>query len=184
MGLDRLVLDPVIRTGLLSSELCSFLYHSSDGSSHTLALITAAKPFCPLNFHHRTTTSCLSLHLGPFTDVVTTNLKLGNPTDRNVCFKVKTTAPRRYCVRPNSGVIDAGASLNVSGKSWVWRSWVGSEGPKPRPSSEWVCSGLCRGLQTSLHLSHCPAQGKSLVLPPLAFHNPCLFVLMPAASTP
>lgn len=51
---------------------------------------------------------------GPFTNVVTTNLKLGNPTDRNVCFKVKTTAPRRYCVRPNSGVIDAGASINVS----------------------------------------------------------------------
>ncbi|XP_030069423.1 vesicle-associated membrane protein-associated protein B/C [Microcaecilia unicolor] len=51
---------------------------------------------------------------GPFTDVVTTNLKLGNPTDGNVCFKVKTTAPRRYCVRPNSGVIDAGSSVNVS----------------------------------------------------------------------
>lgn len=51
---------------------------------------------------------------GPFTDVVTTNLKLGNPTDRSVCFKVKTTAPRRYCVRPNSGVIDAGATVNVS----------------------------------------------------------------------
>ncbi|XP_075624373.1 vesicle-associated membrane protein-associated protein B/C isoform X3 [Balearica regulorum gibbericeps] len=51
---------------------------------------------------------------GPFTDVVTTNLKLGNPTDRNVCFKVKTTAPRRYCVRPNSGIIDAGTSINVS----------------------------------------------------------------------
>ncbi|XP_024895496.1 vesicle-associated membrane protein-associated protein B/C isoform X1 [Pteropus alecto] len=51
---------------------------------------------------------------GPFTDVVTTNLKLGNPTDRSVCFKVKTTAPRRYCVRPNSGVIDAGAAVNVS----------------------------------------------------------------------
>uniref|UniRef100_A0A8C6RXY1 MSP domain-containing protein n=1 Tax=Nannospalax galili TaxID=1026970 RepID=A0A8C6RXY1_NANGA len=44
---------------------------------------------------------------GPFTDV-TTNLKSGNPTDRNVCFKVKTTAPRRYCVWPNSGVTDAG----------------------------------------------------------------------------
>lgn len=52
---------------------------------------------------------------GPFTDVVTANLKLANPTDRNVCFKVKTTAPRRYCVRPNSGVIDAGTSINVSG---------------------------------------------------------------------
>uniref|UniRef100_A0A8C4JKU6 MSP domain-containing protein n=1 Tax=Dromaius novaehollandiae TaxID=8790 RepID=A0A8C4JKU6_DRONO len=50
----------------------------------------------------------------PFTDVVTTNLKLGNPTDRNVCFKVKTTAPRRYCVRPNSAIIDAGTSINVS----------------------------------------------------------------------
>ncbi|KTG33411.1 hypothetical protein cypCar_00025877, partial [Cyprinus carpio] len=51
---------------------------------------------------------------GPFTDVVTTTLKLANPTDRSVCFKVKTTAPRRYCVRPNSGVIDAGTSINVS----------------------------------------------------------------------
>ncbi|KAM9350506.1 vesicle-associated membrane protein-associated protein B-like isoform 2-T2 [Symphorus nematophorus] len=51
---------------------------------------------------------------GPFTDVVTATLKLTNPTDRNVCFKVKTTAPRRYCVRPNSGIIDAGTSINVS----------------------------------------------------------------------
>lgn len=53
--------------------------------------------------------------IGPFTDVVTSTLKLANPTERNVCFKVKTTAPRRYCVRPNSGVIDAGTSINVSG---------------------------------------------------------------------
>ncbi|XP_053308711.1 vesicle-associated membrane protein-associated protein B/C [Spea bombifrons] len=51
---------------------------------------------------------------GPFTDVVTTNLKLTNPIDKNVCFKVKTTAPRRYCVRPNSGVIEPGSSVNVS----------------------------------------------------------------------
>lgn len=54
---------------------------------------------------------------GPFTDVVTTNLKLKNPSDRRVCFKVKTTAPRRYCVRPNSGVIDAGATVVISGTS-------------------------------------------------------------------
>ncbi|NXS07700.1 VAPA protein, partial [Neodrepanis coruscans] len=53
---------------------------------------------------------------GPFTDVVTTNLKLRNPSDRKVCFKVKTTAPRRYCVRPNSGIIDPGSSVIVSGK--------------------------------------------------------------------
>ncbi|KAJ0064128.1 hypothetical protein NL108_000983 [Boleophthalmus pectinirostris] len=51
---------------------------------------------------------------GPFTDVVTATLRLTNPSHRNVCFKVKTTAPRRYCVRPNSGVIDTGTSVNVS----------------------------------------------------------------------
>ncbi|XP_051944283.1 VAMP (vesicle-associated membrane protein)-associated protein A, like [Hippocampus zosterae] len=51
---------------------------------------------------------------GPFTDVVTTNLKLKNPSERRVCFKVKTTAPRRYCVRPNSGIIEAGAAVNIS----------------------------------------------------------------------
>ncbi|XP_047293884.1 vesicle-associated membrane protein-associated protein A isoform X1 [Homo sapiens] len=50
----------------------------------------------------------------PFTDVVTTNLKLRNPSDRKVCFKVKTTAPRRYCVRPNSGIIDPGSTVTVS----------------------------------------------------------------------
>ncbi|KAK6491107.1 vesicle-associated membrane protein-associated protein A-like isoform X1 [Huso huso] len=51
---------------------------------------------------------------GPFTDVVTTNLKLKNPSDRKVCFKVKTTAPRRYCVRPNSGMIEPGSFIIVS----------------------------------------------------------------------
>lgn len=79
---------------------------------------------------------------GPFTDVVTTNLKLGNPTDRNVCFKVKTTAPRRYCVRPNSGVIGAGAAVNVSGKSETG-GWAGGlqrhQGPVGFPKAS-VCS--------------------------------------------
>uniref|UniRef100_H3DBL6 Vesicle-associated membrane protein-associated protein A n=1 Tax=Tetraodon nigroviridis TaxID=99883 RepID=H3DBL6_TETNG len=51
---------------------------------------------------------------GPFTDVVTTNLKLKNPSERKICFKVKTTAPRRYCVRPNSGMIDPGATVVIS----------------------------------------------------------------------
>ncbi|KAI2668035.1 Vesicle-associated membrane protein-associated protein A [Labeo rohita] len=51
---------------------------------------------------------------GPFTDVVTSYLKLKNPSDKKVCFKVKTTAPRRYCVRPNSGIIDPGATLAIS----------------------------------------------------------------------
>lgn len=51
---------------------------------------------------------------GPFNDVVTATLKLDNPSDKKVCFKVKTTAPKRYCVRPNSGVIDPQGTVNVS----------------------------------------------------------------------
>lgn len=43
---------------------------------------------------------------GPFSDVVTSNLTLKNPTNTTVIFKVKTTAPKQYCVRPNSGVLD------------------------------------------------------------------------------
>uniref|UniRef100_A0A4W5KNL4 Vesicle-associated membrane protein-associated protein A n=1 Tax=Hucho hucho TaxID=62062 RepID=A0A4W5KNL4_9TELE len=64
--------------------------------------IVVIEPPCDLKFK------------GPFTDVVTTNLKLKNPSDRKVCFKVKTTAPRRYCVRPNSGMIESGATVTVS----------------------------------------------------------------------
>jgi len=51
---------------------------------------------------------------GPFKDVVTTILKLQNPSDKKVCFKVKTTAPKRYCVRPNCGLIDPNESVNVA----------------------------------------------------------------------
>ncbi|NP_001191451.1 vesicle-associated membrane protein/synaptobrevin-binding protein [Aplysia californica] len=51
---------------------------------------------------------------GPFTDVVTADLKLSNPTDRRICFKVKTTAPKRYCVRPNSGILEPKTSIAVA----------------------------------------------------------------------
>lgn len=51
---------------------------------------------------------------GPFNEVVTADLKLTNPSDRKVCFKVKTTAPKRYCVRPNSGVLEPKNSVTVS----------------------------------------------------------------------
>ncbi|KAL7080570.1 hypothetical protein ACQ4LE_000439 [Meloidogyne hapla] len=44
---------------------------------------------------------------GPFTEYVNTNLTLANPSSRDVYFKVKTTAPKFYCVRPNSGIIKA-----------------------------------------------------------------------------
>lgn len=51
---------------------------------------------------------------GPFTDVITTYLDLTNPSDRQVCFKVKTTAPKQYCVRPNSGIIPSKGSAKVA----------------------------------------------------------------------
>jgi hypothetical protein len=51
---------------------------------------------------------------GPFTEVVTTKLKLSNPTNERVVFKVKTTAPKQYCVRPNSGLIEPHKSQEVS----------------------------------------------------------------------
>lgn len=51
---------------------------------------------------------------GPFKDVVTTILKLSNPSNQVVCFKVKTTAPKRYCVRPNCGLINPDESVNVA----------------------------------------------------------------------
>ena len=56
---------------------------------------------------------------GPFTQIVTSELSLKNPSARRVLFKVKTTAPKRYCVRPNSGVLDPGASAVVSGIVFV-----------------------------------------------------------------
>lgn len=57
---------------------------------------------------------------GPFNEVVTSHLHLSNPSDKRVCFKVKTTAPRRYCVRPNSGFIDSNGSITISGKIESW----------------------------------------------------------------
>lgn len=51
---------------------------------------------------------------GPFKDVVTTILKLTNPSNEVLCFKVKTTAPKRYCVRPNCGLIKPDESVNVA----------------------------------------------------------------------
>lgn len=51
---------------------------------------------------------------GPFNDVVTSHLKLSNPTDKRICFKVKTTAPKRYCVRPNSGILEPKQAVQVA----------------------------------------------------------------------
>ncbi|RWS31381.1 VAMP-associated protein involved in inositol metabolism-like protein [Leptotrombidium deliense] len=51
---------------------------------------------------------------GPYSEVVTSYLKITNPSTRRVCFKVKTTAPKRYCVRPNNGIIDAKGQATIA----------------------------------------------------------------------
>jgi len=51
---------------------------------------------------------------GPFTQPVTSSMKLKNPSDKSVCFKIKTTAPRRYCVKPNSGAIEPQGEMAVA----------------------------------------------------------------------
>lgn len=43
---------------------------------------------------------------GPFSEApVTSYIILTNPTSHKVFYKIKTTAPKRYCVRPNAGCI-------------------------------------------------------------------------------
>lgn len=39
---------------------------------------------------------------------------LKNPTDQSILFKIKTTAPKRYCVRPNSGLLEPNQHLEVA----------------------------------------------------------------------
>jgi len=51
---------------------------------------------------------------GPFTQAVHSYMKLKNPSDRKVCFKIKTTAPKRYCVKPNSGVVDPNSEVQIA----------------------------------------------------------------------
>lgn len=50
----------------------------------------------------------------PFTVEVAETLRIKNPNTHPVTFKVKTTAPKQYCVRPNSGRIEPGRDVEVS----------------------------------------------------------------------
>ncbi|KAF2077166.1 hypothetical protein CYY_001551 [Polysphondylium violaceum] len=49
----------------------------------------------------------------PFSGVIGNELKLINTSDHILAYKVKTTAPARYCVRPNTGIIPPGKTIEV-----------------------------------------------------------------------
>ncbi|CAH1964051.1 unnamed protein product [Acanthoscelides obtectus] len=51
---------------------------------------------------------------GPFVVPVTSYMKLTNPSDKTVMFKIKTTAPKKYCVRPNAGILDPNSSIQIA----------------------------------------------------------------------
>ncbi|XP_055617097.1 vesicle-associated membrane protein/synaptobrevin-binding protein [Toxorhynchites rutilus septentrionalis] len=52
--------------------------------------------------------------VGPFTAAVSSYMRLSNPTDKPILFKIKTTAPKKYCVRPNWGVLEPNDSIEIT----------------------------------------------------------------------
>ena len=60
---------------------------------------------------------------GPFNQAITSHMLLKNPTDKPILFKIKTTAPKRYCVRPNSGLLEPNNFIEVGSKcnDWLWK---------------------------------------------------------------
>ncbi|KAJ2158350.1 phosphatidylinositol-binding protein scs2 [Coemansia sp. RSA 552] len=49
----------------------------------------------------------------PFKALTNSSLQLTNKNNSPVAFKVKTTAPKQYCVRPNSGRIEPGDAVQI-----------------------------------------------------------------------
>ncbi|KAG2582193.1 hypothetical protein PVAP13_6KG092000, partial [Panicum virgatum] len=44
---------------------------------------------------------------------ISCKLQLTNKTDKQVAFKVKTTSPKKYCVRPNNGIVAPRSTADV-----------------------------------------------------------------------
>jgi len=74
----------------------------------TLNELTCSKPFYKNDNE-------FFFSLGPFTEPVQTVMTLKNPSDKKVAFKIKTTAPKRYCVRPNCGELAPKDKAEISG---------------------------------------------------------------------
>ncbi|KAJ0183821.1 hypothetical protein K1T71_000244 [Dendrolimus kikuchii] len=51
---------------------------------------------------------------GLFEQGCTTYMRLINPSTDTVLFKIKTTAPKKYCVRPNSGVLEPNSKVEIA----------------------------------------------------------------------
>ncbi len=88
--------------------------------------------------------------MGDGTRDVSTMLEISNPTGAAVAFKVKTTAPKSYCVRPNSGKLAPGARAAVQ---------VILQQPFPAPGTKSKDKFLVRGVaRPAASASPCPHQ--------------------------
>ena len=54
------------------------------------------------------------MHTGPFNEIVSSEIVVKNFSKKTVGFKVKTTAPKQYCVRPNCGYVEPGKSVVIT----------------------------------------------------------------------
>ncbi|KAI9281620.1 PapD-like protein [Sporodiniella umbellata] len=50
---------------------------------------------------------------GPFAHASRESIMVKNPNDYPIVFKVKTTAPKQYCVRPNAGKVEPNSEIEV-----------------------------------------------------------------------
>jgi MSP (Major sperm protein) domain len=50
--------------------------------------------------------------------------KISNPSSVAITFKIKTTSPKNYCVRPNVGLILPGATQEIEGKILILYKYV------------------------------------------------------------
>ena len=60
-------------------------------------------------------------------------ITLQNPYDVDVCFKIKTTAPKRYQVKPNAKRIAAHSSLSITGAAPLAPATHSASGRHKRP---------------------------------------------------
>lgn len=51
--------------------------------------------------------------IAPFTSQAAEHITIKNDSEQTIAFKVKTTAPKVYCVRPNAALVPAGESVDV-----------------------------------------------------------------------
>ena len=77
-------------------------------------------------------------------------LTLQNPTGERVAFKVKTTSPKKYCVRPSSGFVEPGSSKEVQVIMQAQREYPPSLAGAPPTRAAWTpCLGAAAAAAAS-----------------------------------